>query len=167
MTSPCVGNTGSVESKGMRGLCLQDGPLGVRFGDYVSVFPAGLTAAATWDRELIYARANALAQEHHDKGVDVLLAPVSGPIGRFATGGRNWEGFSPDPYLSGVAMEHSVKGMQDAGVIACAKHFIGNEQGECRRWTAFSRPRLYVSVLGVHVHQPEIWTWPLASPQSP
>ena len=78
----------------MRGLCLQDGPLGVRFADYISVFPAGLTAAATWDRDLIYARANALGQEHHDKGVDVLLGPVSGPLGRFANGGRNWEGFS-------------------------------------------------------------------------
>lgn len=38
-------------------------------------------------------------------------------------GGRNWEGFSNDPYLSGVAMAQTVTGMQDAGVQACAKHY--------------------------------------------
>ena len=45
-------------------------------------------------------------------------------------GGRNWEGFSPDPYLTGVAMAETIKGIQDSGVIACAKHYIANEQGE-------------------------------------
>lgn len=32
--------------------------------------------------------------------------------------------------LTGIAMAETVKGIQDAGVIACAKHFIGNER-EC------------------------------------
>lgn len=49
-------------------------------------------------------------------------------MGRSAYSGRNWEGFSPDPYLSGIAMAESVKGFQDAGVQATAKHFILNEQ---------------------------------------
>jgi beta-glucosidase len=38
------------------------------------------------------------------------------------------EGFSSDPYLSGVAMFKTITGHQDAGVQACAKHFILNEQ---------------------------------------
>lgn len=67
-------------------------------------------------------------QEHKGKGVTVQLGPVAGPLGRAPAGGRNWEGFSPDPVLTGIAMAESVKGIQDAGVIACAKHFIGNEQ---------------------------------------
>ena len=37
---PCVGNTAAISSIGFPGLCLQDGPLGVRFADLVSVFPA-------------------------------------------------------------------------------------------------------------------------------
>lgn len=31
------------------------------------------------------------------KQIDVQLGPVAGPLGRHPTGGRNWEGFSPDP----------------------------------------------------------------------
>ncbi|KAH7100163.1 glycoside hydrolase superfamily, partial [Auriculariales sp. MPI-PUGE-AT-0066] len=42
------------------GFCLQDGPLGVRFADFASAFPAEITAASTWDVELIYARAQAM-----------------------------------------------------------------------------------------------------------
>jgi beta-glucosidase len=49
-------------------------------------------------------------------------------MGRSAYSGRNWEGFSPDPYLTGIAMEKSILGLQDAGVQATAKHFILNEQ---------------------------------------
>jgi beta-glucosidase-like glycosyl hydrolase len=30
--------------------------------------------------------------------------------------------------LTGVGIAETIKGIQDAGVIACAKHFIGNEQ---------------------------------------
>ncbi len=29
--------------------------------------------------------------------VDIQLGPVAGPLGRAPEGGRNWEGFSPDP----------------------------------------------------------------------
>jgi beta-glucosidase-like glycosyl hydrolase len=35
--------------------------------------------------------------------------------------------------LTGVAIAESIKGIQDAGVIACAKHFIGNEQEHFRQ----------------------------------
>jgi beta-glucosidase len=30
--------------------------------------------------------------------------------------------------LTGVGIAETIKGIQDAGIIACAKHFIGNEQ---------------------------------------
>lgn len=56
------------------------------------------------------------------------MRPVSGPLGRHPLGGRNWEGFSPEPYLTGFAMDATVRGHQDAGVQACSKHYIGNEQ---------------------------------------
>ena len=42
-----------------------------------------------------------------------------------------------DPYLAGEAAYYSVKGIQDAGVQACAKHYILNEQ-ERNRTTSSS-----------------------------
>lgn len=124
----CVGNTGSIPRLGFKSLCLQDSPLGVRFADFVSAFPSGQTIAATWSRDLYYRRGYAMASEHKGKGVDVQLGPAIGPLGRNAAGGRIWEGFSPDPSLSGIAVYETVKGIQDAGVIACTKHYIANEQ---------------------------------------
>lgn len=46
---------------------------------------------------------------------------------------RNWEGFSPDPVLSGHAVAETVRGIQDAGVIACTKHYLMNEQEHFRQ----------------------------------
>jgi beta-glucosidase len=104
---------------------MQDSPVGVRLTDYNSVFPAGVTAAATFDKGLLYARGEAMGAEHKGKGVNVMLGPVAGPLGRAPEGGRNWEGFSPDPVLTGVAMAQTVQGIQQH-VVACAKHFIGS-----------------------------------------
>jgi beta-glucosidase len=69
-----------------------------------------------------------MAEEFKGKGSHVILGPVAGPLGRSPYGGRNWEGFSSDPYLTGVAMEETITGMQSVGVQACSKHYIGNEQ---------------------------------------
>jgi beta-glucosidase len=96
--------------------------------DYITAFPAGVNVAATWDKNLAYLRGKAMGEEHRLKGVDVQLGPVAGPLGRVPQGGRNWEGFSPDPVLTGVLIAQTIKGIQDAGVIACAKHYILNEQ---------------------------------------
>ncbi|KAL8961817.1 MAG: hypothetical protein Q9193_001682 [Seirophora villosa] len=129
----CVGETGAIPRLGFRALCLQDSPLGIRFTDYNSAFPAGVNVAATFDRGLAYARGQAMGQEHRGKGVDVQLGPVAGPLGRNAAGGRNWEGFSPDPALTGIMMAQTIQGIQNAGVIACAKHYIVNEQERFRQ----------------------------------
>ncbi|KAJ7774990.1 putative beta-glucosidase [Mycena metata] len=128
-TGNCVGFTGEVPRLNVTAVCLQDGPNGVRPARRVSQFPAGVTTAATWNRDLMAARGTALGQEFHDKGVNIWLGPVAGgPLGRSPFGGRNWEGFSPDSYLTGVASYLTVKNAQDQGVITCAKHYIGYEQ---------------------------------------
>ncbi|KAF1948441.1 avenacinase [Byssothecium circinans] len=125
---PCVGNIAPIPRLNFSGLCLHDGPLAIRQAVYASVFPAQLSTAASWDRELTRARGVQIAQEFKGKGSQVILGPVIGPLGRSPYGGRNWEGFSPDAYLSGVLVEETVQGMQSVGVQACTKHFIGNEQ---------------------------------------
>lgn len=88
----CIGNIAGVERLGFKGLCMQDGPVGVGRADLASLFPAGLSAAATWDRGLIYQRGLAMAEEFKAKGAHVMLGPSAGPMGRHALGGRIWEG---------------------------------------------------------------------------
>lgn len=118
---PCVGNTFQPSSIDYPSLCLQDSPLGIRFAHPVTAFPAGINAGATWDRGLIHARGVAMGAEAKGLGVHVQLGPVAGPLGKIPNSGRIWEGFSNDPYLSGVAMEEAIWGMQSSGVQACAK----------------------------------------------
>ena len=40
---------------------------------------------------------------------------------------------SPDPVLTGIQFAQTVQGIQSAGVIACGKHYIGNEQEHFRQ----------------------------------
>ncbi|KAK3060582.1 hypothetical protein LTS18_008219, partial [Coniosporium uncinatum] len=94
---PCVGHTTPAPSINFPSLCLQDGPLGVRYARGVTAFPAGVTTAQTWDKDLMYTRGLALGEEARALGVHVQLGPVGGPLGKSPYGGRNWEGFSPDP----------------------------------------------------------------------
>lgn len=129
----CVGNTGPVERLGFPSLCLQDGPLGIRFARNISVFPAGITAGATWNKDLIYKRGRALGNEAKLKGVNVLLGPAVGPLGRTPLGGRVWEGFGADPVLQGMMAAETIKGIQEEHVMATVKHFVGNEQEHFRK----------------------------------
>ncbi|KXJ94594.1 putative beta-glucosidase A [Microdochium bolleyi] len=162
----CVGNTGSVPRLGIRSLCLQDSPLGTRFADYASAFTSGQTIAASWDRGLIYQRGHGIGSEQKAKGISVMLGPAVGPLGRAPAGGRNWEGFSPDPYLTGVAAAESIRGIQDAGVIATLKHYIGNEQehfrvaGEARGYNYTINESSSSNIDDKTMH--ELYLWPFA-----
>lgn len=129
----CSGNTGSVPRLGWPGLCLQDAGNGVRAADLTNSYPSGIHVGASWDRNLTYRRGLEMGREFRIKGANVALGPVAGPLGRTALGGRNWEGFAADPYLSGALNAETIKGIQDAGVIANLKHLIANEQETWRR----------------------------------
>jgi beta-glucosidase-like glycosyl hydrolase len=82
-----------------------------------------MTASLRFKRSLLRARGLAMGQEHVGKGVNVALGPMMN-LGRVIEAGRNWEGFGADPYLSGEAAYETILGMQQAGVQACAKHYI-------------------------------------------
>ena len=117
----CAGNTGSVPRLGWPGLCLHDAGNGVRATDFVSSYPSGIHVGASWDRNLTYRRGYYMGKEFKAKGVNVALGPNAGPLGRIPLGGRNWEGFSTDPYLSGQLNGETIIGYQEAGVIANIK----------------------------------------------
>ncbi|KAF4304323.1 putative beta-glucosidase 1 precursor protein [Botryosphaeria dothidea] len=157
----CVGNTGPVPRLGFPSLCLQDGPLGLRFADHATAWPAGITVGATWSKELMYLRGQAHAREAKGKGVNVLLGPAMGPLGRLPAGGRNWEGFGADPVLQGLAAAWTIKGIQDEGVMATAKHYVGNEQEHFRQAFEWGTPNAISSNIDDRTLH-EIYAWPFA-----
>lgn len=59
----CIGSIGAIPRLNFSGICYSDGSSGVNRADLTSVFPAGLTAAATWDTDLMYRRAVAIGEE--------------------------------------------------------------------------------------------------------
>jgi beta-glucosidase len=69
------------------------------------------------------ARGLALGQEFKGKGVNIALGPMMN-MGRVGQGGRNWEGFGADPFLTGESAYETILGLQNGGVQATAKHFI-------------------------------------------
>ncbi|KAJ7104880.1 glycoside hydrolase superfamily, partial [Mycena epipterygia] len=72
-----LGRCQTIPRLNWKGLCFEDSPLGVRFADLASAFPAGINAAATWDLGLIEARGKAMGGEHKGKGVNVALGPMT------------------------------------------------------------------------------------------
>ncbi len=111
-------------------LKVTDGPNGAR-GDAVSgktaaSFPVGSAMASSWNAELIYEVGKALGQEVKSKGAQILLGPTIN-LHRTPLGGRNFECFSEDPYLTGALATAFVNGVQSEGVGACVKHFICND----------------------------------------
>ncbi len=136
-------NTTSIEREGIKSIKLNDGPHGVRATDSSNIlvsdnrpstsFPTESAMGATWNPQLIGDIAEALAAEAKAHGIMMLLGPGVN-LKRSPLGGRNFEYFSEDPYLTGILANNYIKRLQSAGVRACLKHFICNEQ-ETERMT--------------------------------
>lgn len=78
-------------------------------------------------------------------------------------GGRNWESFSPDPFLTGAAMDQTIRAIQEGGVQASAKHVIGNEQETQRKPTVVDGKQVEVISSNMDdrtLH--ELYLWPFA-----
>lgn len=123
---------------GLRSLVMSDGPIGVRgvrwtAADPSVALPSPTALAATWDPELARRAGRLLAQEARRKGVHVLLAPTVN-LHRTPLGGRHFEAYSEDPYLTGEIGTGYVRGVQDGGVATTVKHFVAND-AETDRFT--------------------------------
>ncbi|MFJ4875491.1 glycoside hydrolase family 3 protein [Streptomyces sp. NPDC088745] len=123
---------------GLRSLVFSDGPIGVRgvrwtADDPSIALPSPTALAATWDPELARRAGRLLAQEARRKDVHVLLAPTVN-LHRSPLGGRHFECYSEDPYLTGEIGSGYVNGVQDGGVGTTVKHFVGND-AETDRFT--------------------------------
>jgi beta-glucosidase len=137
----CIGasawTTVAVERLDIPAIFVADGPHGVRKvpneDDLMqkslpaTCFPTASCLASTWDPDLLYRMGEAMAEEAHALGVDILLGPGAN-IKRTPLSGRNFEYFSEDPYLSGRMAIPLIEGIQSKGVGTSLKHFAANNQ---------------------------------------
>ncbi len=115
------------ESAGFPRLKMSDGPYGIRTWGPDTAYAAGIGLAATWDPDLAQRMGVAIAQDARARGVHFLLGPGVN-IYRAPMGGRNFEYFGEDPYLSGHIAVPYIEGVQSQGVIATVKHYAANNQ---------------------------------------
>lgn len=132
----------AVPAAGLRSLAMSDGPVGVRGTRWTAdnpslALPSPTALAAAWSPELARRAGRVLAGEARRKGVHVLLAPTVN-LHRSPLGGRHFEAYSEDPYMTGEIGTAYVRGVQDGGVAATVKHFTAND-AETDRFTGFCR----------------------------
>ncbi|MBO5454852.1 MAG: glycoside hydrolase family 3 C-terminal domain-containing protein [Clostridia bacterium] len=135
MLSGCAGSfTKGFEELGIPVVSLIDGPSSIRRldKDYVveggsPCYPTASTVGATWDKELTYNYAKSLALDSRMAERNVILGPGVN-MKRSPFGGRNFEYFSEDPYLSGHLGAAAINGYESEGIGASLKHYAGNVQ---------------------------------------
>ena len=125
-----LGGTGfetkAIERLGIPPLNMTDGPLGVRW-DNSTALPSGILLGATWNPDIVTEFGKVLATETKAKGRHVILAPCVN-IARIPMGGRNFESFGEDPFLTSRITVNYIKGVQEENVAATVKHFAANNQ---------------------------------------
>ncbi|WP_235534087.1 MULTISPECIES: beta-glucosidase [unclassified Sphingopyxis] len=111
-------------------------PFGIRKGDTATALPAGLAIGASFNPELAFAGARAVASEARAKGFNVLLGGGINLV-RDPRNGRNFEYISEDPLLSGIMGAEAARGAQSVGVVSTVKHFSLNSNETNRHtWNA-------------------------------
>ncbi|MET0299454.1 MAG: glycoside hydrolase family 3 N-terminal domain-containing protein [Flavitalea sp.] len=99
--------------------------VGMRF-DSVAGLPRQMMLGAVQDPDLIYQYGKVVGEQCRRIGIQVNYAPVVDINNNPANPVINDRSFGEDKYrVSDLALQY-MKGMQDAGVMACAKHFPGH-----------------------------------------
>jgi beta-glucosidase len=106
---------------------MSDGPYGVRsnLGFPSTTLAVGVSLAASWDRSLAADAGAAIGRDARARGVHFMLGPGVN-IYRSPRNGRNFEYFGEDPFLAGAIAVGYISGMQQQGVSATVKHYLGN-----------------------------------------
>lgn len=138
-----VWHTRAFEKLGIPAIALSDGPSGLRKqageGDHLGLnastqatcMPSSSAVASSWNEEVARSVGGVIGREAAAQDVQVLLGPGLNTK-RSPLCGRNFEYYSEDPYLSGKLAAAFIRGVQESGVSACAKHFAANSQEDHR-----------------------------------
>lgn len=138
--------TKNMKKYGIPSVFMCDGPHGLRKQESVTdmlglnssrpatCFPAAVTSANSWDRELLFKIGGAIAEEALHQRVHLVLGPGCN-LKRNPLCGRNFEYFSEDPFLAGKLAAGFIRGAEEKGVFTSLKHFAANSQ-ETDRFTS-------------------------------
>ncbi len=100
--------------------------LGMRMKATTISFPRQLTLGAIQDNRMIYEMGREIADQMKQAGVHINFAPVADINNNPANPVINTRSFGEDRYNVAVKSYMYAKGMQDHGIMACAKHFPGH-----------------------------------------
>ena len=127
-----IGGTGfavrAMPNLGLPAFEMSDGPYGVRSnaGFPSTTYAAGISVAASWDRELARRVGEGIGRDARARGIHYMLGPGV-DIYRSPHNGRNFEYFGEDPFLAANIAVGYITGMQAQGVSATVKHYMGND----------------------------------------
>lgn len=130
-------HTHAIPRLGVPAIKVSDGPNGVRGNHFwngtpAKCLPSATALGATFDPQLVEeVSLKILSEEAKRMSVSALLGPTCN-IQRNPLGGRSFESFSEDPYLSGFIAAAYVRGVQAGGVATTIKHFVGNDKEDDR-----------------------------------
>ena len=154
-------NTPAIPRLGIPPLRTIDAPQGLRDGP-ATAFPMEVVMASSWDTGLVKEIGAAIGKEARAKNRQIVYGP-SLNLHRTPQSGRFFEAFSEDPYLTARLGVAYIDGMQGAGVAACPKHFVGNDQ-ETGRHTIdvqiAERPlhEIYLAPFEAAIREAHAWT---------
>ena len=121
--------TNAIERLDIPRMRMCDGPIGVGGGSWgpgkSTAYPADVLLAATWNRDLAKQMGSQLGRDCRARGINIILGPAVN-IYRAPLCGRNFEYMGEDPYLAAQTSTNYIIGVQNQGVSATIKHFMGN-----------------------------------------
>jgi beta-glucosidase len=104
---------------------MADGPVGAHIPAPTIAYAGGIGLAASWDEALALRIGQQLGRDSRSRGAAFLLGPGVN-IYRAPMNGRNFEYFGEDPFLASAMAVGYIRGVQQEGVSATVKHYLGN-----------------------------------------
>lgn len=100
--------------------------IGWRYKGQAVSFPRQMMLGAIQDNTLIYEMGAEIARHCRAMGIHINFAPVADVNNNPANPVINYRSFGEDPHQVAVKAWYYMRGMQDNGLMACAKHFPGH-----------------------------------------
>ncbi len=156
---------GNLSEYGIPNIMTADGPAGLRIdsrcGVFTTAWPCATALACTWNQDLVEQVGRAGSAEVKENNIGVWLTPGVN-IHRSPLGGRNFEYYSEDPYLTGTMASAMVRGIQSNNIAATVKHFALNNK-EVNRKDSDSRAserairEIYLKAFEIVVKEADPW----------